>query len=138
MAKATRVDVIFLAIHEVLTGLLTGFGGILLTAFLQSLVEPSTGLFEAVLYPCLMGLLGLLGGIVVVGYQYLRQRERGQLITRQLLQAIVGILGGVATSWGVMLLFRNSLPLKGPVILTIMVLPLAGLLIGFNHRMRHA
>lgn len=138
MPKATRVDVIFLALHEVLTGLVTGFGGILLTAFLQSLIEPSTGLFESVLYPCLMGLVGMIGGIGGVGYQYLQQRERGQLITRQLLQAVVGLLGGIAAAWGIMLLFRNSLPLKGPVLLTTLVLPLVGLLIGFNHRIRHA
>jgi hypothetical protein len=138
MAKATRVDVIFLALHEVLIGLLTGVGGVLLTAFTQSLLEPSTGLFESVLYPCLMGLVGMLGGIGVVGYQYLQQWERGQLITRQLLQAVAGMLGGVAASWGVMFLFRNALPLRGPVLLTIMVLPLVGLLIGFNHRIRHA
>jgi hypothetical protein len=116
MAKATRVELVFLALHEVLTGLLTGVGGVLLTAFTQSLLEPSTGLFKSVLYPCLMGLVGLLGGIGVVGYQYLQQRERGQLIIRQLLQAVAGLLAGVAASWGVMV----------------------GLLIGFNHRIRHA
>jgi hypothetical protein len=138
MAKATRVDVVFLALHEVLNGLLTGAGGVLLTALIQSLVEPSTGLFESVLYPCLMGLVGMIAGIGVVGYHYLQQQERGQLIMRQLLQAVAGILGGVASSWGVMFLFRNSLPLKGPVVLTIIVLPLVGLLIGFNHRIRHA
>jgi hypothetical protein len=110
----------------------------LLTAFLQSLVEPSTRLFESVLYTCLIGLVGMLGGIGVVGYNYLQQQKRGQLITRQLLQAVIGILGGAAASWGVTLLFINSLSLRGLVLLTSLVLPLIGLFTEFNHRIRHA
>ena len=137
MTNATRVDIVFLALHEIMIGLAAGLGGVVVTGLIISQIEPLIGLFESIMYPCIVGLVCMIGGIGIVGYQYLRQHKEGPKFTKQLLQALLGVALGFVISWCLTLLFKNFLPLNGIVYTTIMALPLVGLLTGFNHRIRY-
>jgi hypothetical protein len=135
MTHATRADIVFLALHEAGIGLVAGLGGAVATAVITASIEPIAGLFDSILYTLLAGLAGMMGGVVVIGYRYMRAHKRN--FRKQLLQAILGMGVGVGAFGGVLWLAKSFYLANALVNLTLVLLPLLGLLIGFNHRVRY-
>jgi hypothetical protein len=137
MANATRTDIVFLALHEAGVGLAAGVGGAVITAIVLDAIKPLPGLFDSILYALLAGLTGMIGGVVVVGYRYMRAQQRKVNFPKRLLQAVVGMAMGMGAFCGVLWLAQSFHLPNAIVNLAVVLLPLLGLLIGFNHRMRY-
>jgi hypothetical protein len=137
MANATRTDIVFLALHEAGVGLAAGVGGAVITAIVVDAIKPLPGLFDSILYALLAGLTGMIGGVVVVGYRYMRAQQRKMNFPKRLLQAVVGMAMGMGAFCGVLWLAQSFHLPNAIVNLAVVLLPLLGLLIGFNHRMRY-
>jgi hypothetical protein len=130
MANATRTDIVFLALVEVGVGLAAGLGVAIATMVVGACIEPLAGLFESIAYTLLAGLAAMIGGVVAVGYCYLRAEKRKINLLKRLLQAVVGLAAGVGAFCAVPWV---SAP-HALINLAVVLLPLLGLLIGFNHR----
>jgi hypothetical protein len=137
MANATRADIVFLALHEACIGLAAGLGGAVGTAIIGACIEPLPGLFDSILYALLAGLASMIGGVVVVGYRYVRTHKRNLKFSKQLLKAALGMAMGIGAFCCALWLSKNFYPSNSLVNLAVILLPLLGLLIGFNHRMRY-
>jgi hypothetical protein len=137
MANATRSDIVFLALHEAGVGLAAGVGGAVVTAIVEDAIKPLLGLFDSILYALLAGLIGMIGGVVVVGYRYRRAQKRNLNFPKRLVQAVLGMALGMGAFCGVLCLAKSLYLSNALVNLAVILLPLLGLLIGFNHRMRY-
>jgi GNAT superfamily N-acetyltransferase len=137
MANVTRADIVFLALHEACIGLAAGLGGAVATAVIVAYIEPLVGLFDSILYTLLAGLAGMIGGVVVVGYRYVRAHKQNRNFRKQLLQAVLGMAVGVGAFCGVLWLSNSFYPSNALINLAVVLLPLLGLLISFNHRIRY-
>ncbi|WP_126546887.1 hypothetical protein [Hymenobacter amundsenii] len=138
MTNAARVDVVFLALREAIIGLVAGLGGALVAALIIGNIEPLVDLYASILYSLITGLICMIGGIFAVGYRYLREHKREIAFVKQVVQALMGITLGGITFFCTLWLIKNLYPSNALVNTMVVVLPLLGLLIGFNHRIRYS
>lgn len=137
MTTSTRTDIVFLALHEILIGLAAGAGGVLVTAAVGAGLTPLVDLYDSILYALLAGGLSMLLGVAAVGYRYLRQQGRRQRFGRQLGQGAVGFGLGLGLFFALLWTVPRPALTNGLTNAALVIMPLLGLLLGFNHRIRH-
>jgi hypothetical protein len=79
----------------------------------------------------------MLAGVAGVGYQYLRRQGRARHFAQQLRQGLLGFGLGIGALGVALALSATFHPSNSLVNLLVGALPLLGLLIGFNHRIRY-
>jgi hypothetical protein len=123
---------------QVLMGLLFGFGGVIVTAFLGTVYEEVTGnytrdLSTSILYSLYGGYVGMQIGIGYDGHKYLKEKGRLRDFKRFFGQSILGLFLGLLTFYYFFLspghinnIFMGLLAYVSPV------MPLVGAIIGFD------
>lgn len=139
---------------QVLMGLIFGFGGVIVTALLGTLLEEIRGnhvgdLSTTIFYSLYGGYIGMQIGIGFDGYKYLREKHRQREFKRFFAQSIVGLFFGLLIWYYMIFIPHNKIgnhlitivslapPLIGAIVsylitIFIFVLPMIGSIIGFD------
>ena len=135
-------------------GIIFGFGGVIVTALLGTLLEEITGnhigdLSTTIIYSLYGGYVGMQIGIGFDGYKYLREKDRGRDFKRFFAQSVVGLFLGLLI-WYYMIfiphhkianhlttIVSHAPPMIGAIVsylitIFIFVLPMVGSIIGFD------
>ncbi len=128
-----------LVVNQIFIGLGGGLGGAILFTLVTSLVYGRMDLFGSIMYAFIGCYFGMLIAIVIVGYYFLRANGREKELIGRILKSILGLAISSTFFYVLITLFEKWLPqsiINSLANWVMILIPLLGLILGFNFRLR--